>query len=51
VPTPLDDTEVQAILEEIRGERERPKPKVKFEEGERVKIIDGPFVNFLGNIV
>jgi transcriptional antiterminator NusG len=50
VPVPLDDGEVQAILEELRGERERPKPKVKFEAGERVKIIDGPFSNFLGNI-
>lgn len=49
-PVPLDDAEVQAIIEEIRGERERPKPKVKFEQGERVKIIDGPFSNFLGNI-
>lgn len=50
VPVPLDDGEVQAILEELRGERERPKPKVAFEQGERVKIIDGPFSNFLGNI-
>ena len=49
-PVPLEDTEVDAILEELRGERERPKPKVKFEDGERVKIIDGPFSNFLGNI-
>lgn len=49
-PTPLDDGEVQAIIEEIRGERERPKPKVKFESSERVKIIDGPFSNFMGNI-
>ena len=50
VPVPLEDGEVEAILEEMRGERERPKPKVKFEQGERVKIIDGPFSNFLGNI-
>lgn len=50
VPVPLEDAEVEAIVEEIRGERERPKPKVKFEEGERVKIIDGPFSNFMGNI-
>jgi len=50
VPVPLEDAEVNAIIEEIRGERERPKPKVKFEQGERVKIIDGPFSNFLGNI-
>jgi transcription termination/antitermination protein NusG len=50
VPVPLEDSEVNAILEEIRGEREHPKPKVQFEEGERVKIIEGPFSNFLGNI-
>jgi transcriptional antiterminator NusG len=50
VPVPLEDAEVNAIIEEIRGERERPKPKVKFESGERVKIIDGPFSNFMGNI-
>lgn len=49
-PVPMEDAEIQAILEEQRGERERPKPKVKFEAGERVKIIDGPFSNFLGNI-
>jgi transcriptional antiterminator NusG len=49
-PVPLDESEVNAILEEMRGERERPKPKVQFEEGERVKIIDGPFANFLGNV-
>lgn len=50
VPVPLEDVEVNSIVEEIRGERVRPKPKVKFESGERVKIIDGPFSNFIGNI-
>ena len=50
VPVPLEDAEVNAIVEEIRGERERPRPKVQFEHGERVKVIDGPFANFLGNI-
>lgn len=50
IPVPMEDAEVEAILAEMRGESERPKPKVKFEPGERVKIIDGPFSNFLGNI-
>ena len=50
VPTPLDEGEVEAIIEVAKGERERPKPKVAFDVGERVKIIDGPFANFLGNI-
>lgn len=49
-PVPLEDAEVQAIVDEISGERERPKPKINFERGERVKIIDGPFSNFMGNI-
>lgn len=49
-PVPLDDDEVSALVQVIRGERERPKPKVAFESGERVKIVDGPFANFLGKI-
>ncbi len=50
VPIPLEDSEVEAIIEVICGERERPKPKVDFEAGERIRIIDGPFANFLGRI-
>ena len=40
----------EALAEEMRGERERPRPKVAFEVAERVKIIDGAFANFMGNI-
>lgn len=50
VPVPLEDSEVQSIIEVVRGERERPKPKLDFEVGERVRINDGPFANFLGKI-
>lgn len=49
-PVPLEDTEVMALVEEMQGERERPRPKLAFEVGERVKINDGAFSNFLGNI-
>lgn len=49
-PVPLDTSEVDALVEEMRGERERPRAKVAFEIGERVKIIDGPFANFMGTI-
>ena len=49
-PVPLDDSEVDALLDEIRGERERPRQKVNFSVGERVKIIDGAFANFTGNV-
>lgn len=50
LPVPLDEGEVNAIVEVARGERERPQQTVEFEKGERVKIIDGPFANFLGSI-
>jgi transcription termination/antitermination protein NusG len=49
-PVPLEDDEVNAIIEVLRGERERPKPKVAFDEGDRVKINDGPFANFIGTV-
>ncbi len=49
-PVPLDDGEVRTLVEEMRGERERPRPKLSFEVGERVKINEGAFANFMGNI-
>lgn len=50
LPVPLEDSEIEEIVEVSRGEKERPKPKVDFDEGERVKIIDGSFANFIGKI-
>ena len=49
-PVPLEDSEVSNLVEEIRGERERPYTKINFDVGERIKIIDGAFANFFGNI-
>ena len=47
-PTSLPPTEVEAILKFIRTEA--PKFKAKFTEGEAVKIVDGPFADFLGTV-
>lgn len=47
-PTPLTQTEVDQILEQVVTAKEKPKPKYVFEKGEPVKIIDGPFNNFSG---
>jgi transcriptional antiterminator NusG len=47
---PLEDSEVMAVVEVARGERERPKPKVDFSKGQRVKISEGPFANFIGSV-
>lgn len=49
-PTPLPQAEMDAIFEEIRGAREKPKPKVMFERNEQVKIVEGPFTNFTGYV-
>jgi transcription termination/antitermination protein NusG len=45
-PTPLEDDEVKAILKQMRVEA--PKVKVSFSKGERVKVVDGPFTDFIG---
>lgn len=47
-PSPLLDAEVDAILKQMKETAERPQPKVLFEPGESVRIIDGPFSNFIG---
>jgi len=45
-PTPLRDEEVAGIMK--RMESEAPKVKVTFKPGQKVRIIDGPFNDFLG---
>jgi transcriptional antiterminator NusG len=47
-PTPLRPEEVQAIMK--RMEAEAPKIKVTFKSGQKVRIIDGPFNEFIGMV-
>jgi transcriptional antiterminator NusG len=47
-PTPISDKEVEAIMRFVA--QEQPKFKAKFSVGEAVKIIEGPFADFLGTI-
>ena len=47
-PTPLEEKEVEAIQKFMQ--MEAPKFKTKFSLGEAVKIVDGPFADFLGSI-
>lgn len=49
-PIPLAESEIEGIFEQIGKAKSRPRPKTLFEEGEPVKIISGPFVNFQGVI-
>lgn len=45
-PTALSQAEVQSIMKDIASGQEQPKPKVLFETGEIVRVIDGPFNDF-----
>ena len=48
-PTPLNEKDVQNILDKVQN-RAAPKPKISFEPGEMVRIIEGPFANFTGMV-
>jgi transcriptional antiterminator NusG len=47
-PTPLREEEVQRIIK--RMEAEAPKVKVTFKPGQRVRIVQGPFADFIGSV-
>ncbi|QPJ64275.1 MAG: transcription termination/antitermination protein NusG [Candidatus Nitrohelix vancouverensis] len=47
-PVALSEGEVKTIMDQIKGESSRPKPKFSFEKGESVRVIEGPFLNFNG---
>lgn len=47
-PVPLEEEEVNAILRQMRAEE--PRIKVGFQVGQVVRIISGPFVDFVGQV-
>ena len=49
-PAPISDREVDKILSQMEEGVEKPKPKVLFEVGEMVRVKDGPFADFNGNV-
>ena len=49
-PIPISDDEVNKIRGEMEKRRAKPQPKVIFEEGETVKIVEGAFANITGYI-
>ena len=46
-PSPLSEKDIEVILEKVNN-RQAPKPKIFFDEGETVRITEGPFANFNG---
>jgi transcriptional antiterminator NusG len=47
-PPAVPEEEVLRITNQMEQGTLKPRPKVEFEEGESVRVIDGPFVNFNG---
>jgi|SRR5579871_485289 transcriptional antiterminator NusG len=51
-PVPLQESELRYILKSSTAgaEEAKPKPKVLFTVGQSVKVIDGPFAEFIGTV-
>lgn len=49
-PVAMRDEEAQRILSMMETRQERPRPKFKFERGDEVRVIDGPFSGFNGHV-
>ena len=47
-PAPITDAEADRILSRVAASIEKPRPKVLFENGQMVRVIDGPFNDFNG---
>lgn len=49
-PEPLTDEEAMKIIGRIKDGAVKPKPKVTYDIGDVVRVIDGPFANFQGTV-
>lgn len=49
-PVPVPESEVQKMTNRIAEGQVKPRPRVSFQEGENVRVVDGPFSNFSGVI-
>ena len=47
-PAPITKKEADAILNRVQEGVDKPRPKVLFEPGEMVRVVDGPFNDFNG---
>ena len=49
-PVPLSEAEVARIVNQVSVAAEKPKPVLAFSVGDTVRIVDGPFSNFTGEV-
>jgi transcription termination/antitermination protein NusG len=49
-PSPISQREMDGILNQVKAGVDKPRPKVLYEIGESVRVKDGPFTDFNGNV-
>jgi transcriptional antiterminator NusG len=49
-PSPITQREVDRIMARVQEGADKPKPKVAYQPGEEILVIDGPFNEFNGTI-
>ena len=49
-PVPITQIEVDRILKSVQLSSEKPKPRIEFVIGEKLRVIDGPFDDFVGQV-
>jgi len=49
-PVPLHENEIKSILKQVTKETDKPKAKISFSKGQSVRVIDGPFTEFIGTV-
>ena len=49
-PAPITEREAEAILGRVEEGATKPRPKILFEVGEVIRVIDGPFKDFTGEV-
>jgi transcriptional antiterminator NusG len=49
-PSPVPDEEAVRIIQQMEDGISKPKPRYTFEEGDEIRVIDGPFNNFQGTV-
>ena len=49
-PSPISEDELARIMNQVEEGAASPRSKMNFEQGETVKVVDGPFADFNGTI-
>jgi len=49
-PSPVKKSEINSILFRLKNSIDKPKPKILFEPGEIIRVVDGPFSDFNGSL-